>query len=556
MRFDSRKSTESLRRLEDLLGQLDTELRTQLDPGSSPIGDLLEQTQRTLSDARNKAEQNARLARIVHSSPDFIGIISARGQAVYLNPAGRAMIGLSPDEDLSGISAMEYLDEESAAMLQQRIANSKFRDGMQGLIVMKSRTGERITCMRTAVDHTAPDGTLEFFSTIAKDIRDQIQLIDALRESEERFRLLVEGVFHGLIVSVDRVAVDCNREAAAMFGYTVEEMEGKTPAILLTTDSAALVKERVAEDYDRIYEVTGVRKDGTEFPVQLLGTTCTWKGQKARVTALRDISAEQKAEEEQKLLQRQLQQSRTLHAVGRFAAGVAHDFSNTLLGISLMHQNMIDALSAGSADAQDMLTRLAEAEEAIQQAKDLARQMLTLAQESRARTESIAANDEIESIIRLMSASHPGHPIETDLTQDDVLIADPAQLRQILQNLIGNAAQNSPEGRPIRVQTRREIVESLTPTVMGEMPPGEYFVLQITDHGHGVPKENLEQIFDPFFTTRALNGGLGLGLATVNRAVEAHYGFIGVESIPDNGSTFSIYLPLPNGSPETMVNRD
>jgi PAS domain S-box-containing protein len=544
MRVDSRKSTASLQRLVELLGRLDDELRTHLDPLPSPIGEILDQANRTLADASRKAEHNSRLARIVHSSPDFIGIISSNGQAVYLNPAGRALIGLTPDEDISGFYAHEFLDEESAAMLQKRIDEMEFRDGMQGLIVMKNRSGERITCMRTAVDHTAPDGTLEFFSTIAKDVREQMELIEALRESEERFRLLVEGVFHGLIISVDRVAVECNRAAAAMFGYTMDEMIDKTPEILLSAESARLVKERVEEDYDQIYEVIGVRKDGTEFPLQLLGTTCHWKGQKARVTALRDISAERKTEEEQRLLQRQLSQARTLHAVGRFAAGIAHDFSNTLLGISLVHQHMQAALEKGSADPADLLDKLEASEEALGRAKELARQMLSLAQEERARPKPIDANEVMESILRLMRVAYPEHPIAAELDPDGSLTADPSQLGQILQNLIGNAAQHSDEGSPIRIRTYRDEVATPMPSIMGEVSAGHYFVLEVTDSGSGVPADNLEEIFDPFFTTRALNGGLGLGLATVYRAVEAHFGFIRVKSAPGSGSTFSVYLPL------------
>ncbi|MGO9393450.1 MAG: ATP-binding protein, partial [Desulfobaccales bacterium] len=387
-------------------------------------------------------------------------------------------------------------------------------------------------------------GRIDYVSGVLFDITEQRRTEEALRESEEKYRGLIETTNTGyVIVDAAGKVLDANPEYVRLTGHndlkeilgrgvlewTAQQDRGKNAAAQEQCQKTGLVKH---------LELTYAGGDGRSIPVEINATAITTSEGVKRIALVRDISERQRVKEERAKLEAQLVQAQKMEAIGTLAGGIAHDFNNILtailgnIGLGMLDQDM------GDQGRQ----RLASAEKACQQAQRLARQLLTFAKGGAPIKELVSLENLVAETASLACRGSQVR-CEFDFGKDLMAIAgDPGQISQVFQNLIINAVQAMPQGGTIEITG-----ENIKVGNDGRLPleAGNYVKVSIKDQGIGIPEKYLQKIFDPYFTTK--QQGSGLGLATTYSIVNNHHGHISVESGLAEGSTFQVYLPASNG---------
>lgn len=244
---------------------------------------------------------------------------------------------------------------------------------------------------------------------------------------------------------------------------------------------------------------------------------------------------------ESKQIEEQLVQAQKMESIGRLAGGIAHDFNN-LLAIILGYLELTeDELPADS----PLLANFRTMTEAANRAGTLTRQLLSFARRQPIEPKVISPNELIESTSRMLRPLIGENVrLSTDLaTEMSRVRVDPNQLEQVLVNIVVNACDAMPQGGTVTIQTREEELTEDQRHPQFVLPCGAYVHLSVSDTGMGIPEEVQSQIFEPFFSTKEFGRGTGLGLATVYGIVKQNDGYIFVESVLGQGTTFHIYLP-------------
>jgi len=244
---------------------------------------------------------------------------------------------------------------------------------------------------------------------------------------------------------------------------------------------------------------------------------------------------------DRRALEEQFRQAQKMEAIGRLAGGVAHDFNN-MLEVIIGHSELaMDQLSPTDLAYQD----LTEILKASKRSADLTRQLLAFARRQTVSPEVLDLNKIVGGMLKMLNRLigenitlhwNPGEPL-------DPVKMDPAQIDQIMANLVVNARDAILVTGTVTIATHNERIDSTSDNAPAGLAPGHYVVLSVTDDGHGIEVAHIEQIFEPFFTTKEKGKGTGLGLATVYGIVRQSDGVIRVQSKPGEGTSFTIYLP-------------
>ena len=367
--------------------------------------------------------------------------------------------------------------------------------------------------------------------------------------SKQRYQALSDATFEAIFLSDQGVCLDQNLTAEKMFGYTLGEALGRLGTEWIVPEDRDRVMQNMLQGRLTPYRVRGLRKDGTTFPCEIQGRMFEQNGRVLRVTALRDITARVRAEEERDRVNLQLQQAQKQESLALLAGGAAQDFLNLM---RMIHRQ-IAAANEELPSRSETGRRLELMESAAAQATKLAEQLQMYAGHSEPLLEYLELQDvllELEPLLR--AALRPEVRLDMRVQHDlPGFRGDRTQVSQVVINLITNAAESLPAGEGvvsletgIRSCDEEFIVENRSGLVSdpARQPlPGRYVFIEIADNGRGMSEETLGRLFDPFFSTRST--GRGLGLAAVQGIMRGHGGLIQVQSRPDFGSRLTVYFP-------------
>jgi two-component system cell cycle sensor histidine kinase/response regulator CckA len=375
---------------------------------------------------------------------------------------------------------------------------------------------------------------------LQREIAERQHAEEALRESEARFRILAESTFEGLCITENGVLIDANSSLARMLGCELQEIIGRRLSDFLEAEMSEIVIQQVRSESDSPYEHQLKRPDGMLLPVESRSKTIPYQGRMVQVTTCHDISERRRSEEEHRILEAEMRQNQKLESLGTLAGGIAHDFNNIISIIS----GHAAALSGKLNDHPEAQAALHTINEAAERGGSMVRQILTFARKSEAEFHSLQIQDMVADLVKMLRVTFPrtieiSHSCPQDLPP---VWMDPSQMHQALLNLCINA-RDAMAGKG-----KLEILIALIDggEIASRFPAaaGKRLVrIQVLDTGVGMDEKTRSRIFEPFFTTKGRGRGTGLGLAVVYGVVQAHKGFIEVDSRRGQGTSFSLYFP-------------
>lgn len=478
-----------------------------------------------------------------HLNQRLFGVIEwdSNFEVIEWNLAAERIFGYTKEEAL-GKHAASLIVPESALPL----VNDKWNElllqtgGNHSVNENITKNGQVITCEWFNSPISDADGNFKSVLSIVHDVTDAKKAEDALKRSEEKYRLVVENSYDGIFILQDDVIKFPNRRVLKVFGYSAEELASHHFQRHIHPEYREMVVDRYTrrmrgEDVPNTYTIKVISKDGKEFWVQINATLVKWEGSYADLVFLRDIT-------DQKKLEIQFVQAQKMEAVGRLAGGVAHDFNNLLTAILGNAELGLIGLKNDPA----VVENLEEIKKAAHRASSLTRQLLAFSRKQVIEPMPLDLNivvNGMEKMLRRMIGEDIN--LETFLSANlDVVKADAGQMEQILMNLVVNSRDAMSEGGKIIVETANVELDASYFNERGVAPQaGPYVMMSVTDTGMGIPKDLLSSIFEPFFTTKDKHKGTGLGLSTVYGIVKQNNGYVWAYSEPGIGTTFKVYLP-------------
>jgi PAS domain S-box-containing protein len=374
-------------------------------------------------------------------------------------------------------------------------------------------------------------------------VTDRIHAKNALAESEEKYRILVENATDAIFIAQDESIKFPNKRALELLDCEARDVEN-VPFITFIHPAD---RDRVLDIHRRrlsgeqglpnTYSFRVINRSGWEYLVELTAVTIEWEGRPATLSFVRDLT-------EQKKMEASLKQAQKMEAIGTLAGGIAHDFNNILMGIQGRVSLMLTDADPEAAD-RDHLHGI---EDYIRSATALTKQLLGFARGGKYEVKTIDPNELVTKTAELFGRTRKEINIHSKLQEDIWAVeADRGQIEQVLLNLFVNAWQAMPGGGNLFLQSQNTALDESYVQPF-QIRPGRYVKISITDTGIGMDAATREKIFDPFFTTKEMGRGTGLGLASVYGIVKNHHGFINVYSEKGKGSTFNIYLPASGKS--------
>ncbi len=490
-------------------------------------------------------------AAVLDTAGALVVVLDREGRVARFNRACEDATGF-PGAEVQGRPVWEKLippeDVEAVRRVFADLVAGDFPTRHENSWLTAAGGRRLISWSNTAL--AGPDGAVQWVIATGIDVTDHRRADEALRQSEERYRALVENVDLGItLIAADHTVLMANAAQGRFFGREpqsflgrkcYEEFEKRDERCTHCPGTQALATGRPAEA-----ETEGIRDDGTRVAVRIRAFPILGADGRpeAFIEVVEDVTEARRAREERRRLEAQMQQAQKLESLGVLAGGIAHDFNNLLMGV-LGNADMALAKAPPESPLRVYLRRI---ETAARRAADLTNQMLAYSGKGRFVVEPIDLSRLVEEM---------GHLLETVVSKRAILRydlrrglppveADATQVRQVVMNLIVNASDAIGERSGV-VTVHTGAVEADRAYLRGaflaeDLAEGTYVCLEVSDTGCGMDAETRGRIFDPFFTTKA--AGRGLGLAAVLGIVRGHRGTLKVYSEPGRGTTFKVLLP-------------
>ena len=503
-----------------------------------------------------------RFELLVQSVTDYaIFMLDLGGQIVSWNAGARRFKGYEAEEIIGEHFSRFYTPQDQAAgipALALATAEQEGRFEAEGWRVRKDGTHFWANVVIDPIRD--PSGQLIGFAKVTRDLTDRRAAQEALRKSEERFRMLVESVTDYAIYMLDPVGTitSWNSGAERAKGYKAEEILGENFARFYTEeDRIAGLPSRALHGAERDgrYESEGwrIRKDGTRFWANAVIDAIRDSTGKligfAKVT--RDLTERRESQQALEDARVAIMQAQKMDAIGKLTGGVAHDFNNLLAVIV----GSLDLARMRLASGGEVERFLDNAMAAAERGATLTQRMLAFARRQELKLQSVDCLGLVQGMAdMLQSTIGPSVTIDTLFPGNlPPAYADPAQLELALLNLAVNARDAMPEGGRIIIEASEML------TAEGALPglgAGAYVKLSVVDDGEGMDAATLERAREPFFTTKGVGKGTGLGLSMVHGFAEQCGGALTIESVVGLGTTVSLWLPVSQHAAEDAVDSD
>src|SRR5260221_6955201 len=527
-------------------------LSSQLGPGWKPVrltvlGISIVCYAARMALNEHQQTKNAELVRrqmqAMDSSVDGMAIVDTQGIYVYVNSEYARMCGLHSVEEMLGRAWQEVSIRPEAGRTEQAIREGLAKRGKWfGEMTLHDREGNPLP-VEMAVTAMSGGGVV----CVSRDLTERVRAQKAQEEAESKYQMIVEKV--AAISYIAELGVKgrwryVSPQIEGILGFSQEEW---------LADSTNWVKHVHPEDLPAVEEAEAACQQGrafqAEYRVARKDGRIIWVSDSAVV--LRGSDGKPLMEgiivdiTERKQLEGQLQQSRRMEAVGRLAGGIAHDFNNLLTiikGYTELATQRQEVPSTVRADIEHI-------EDASERAAGLVRQLLAFSRKQVLQPKNLDLNASVLGLEKLLKRLM-GEDIEMKTIVAaglGTIKADPAQVEQVLMNLVVNARDAMPTGGRIIVETSNVDLDRTYASEHVTVKPGRYVMLAVSDTGTGMSPETAAHIFEPFFTTKGGTKGTGLGLATVYGIVKQSGGYMWVYSEPGKGATFKVYFPRVDG---------
>jgi len=522
------------------------------------IGEIIE---RKRSEEALRYERNM-FKNLMDASPAGITLVDAAGRIYYANRRAEQLLGLAKSTiigrmyndaewTITDFSGNSYPEENLPFCIVQRTGEPVY-DVRHAL---KNSDGRSILLSINAVPIFNSSGNFEGMISTINDITERIKTQTKLEKSEEKYRLVSENipvVVYSALPDESSTTTFVSENVRDLTGHSADDLLTH-PDLWLTLihpDDKNLFFKTLNEHRKRksvfLSEYQIITTDGqAKWVRDKAKPTFNEKGEIVRIDGfIEDITDQKKIEE-------QLQQSQKMEAIGTLAGGIAHDFNNILAGIIGYVEVVKDEIVRGlPVDGYlDDILQLGE------RAKDLTQQILTFSRKTVQKSGPLQLQPILKECLKMLRATIP---TTIDLLQNiqphcRAVIANPAQIHQLIMNLCTNAADEMMDtGGVLEVTLDETQISGKNCSYDCTIKPGKYVLLQVRDTGKGIPEENLKRIFEPFFTTKEKGKGTGLGLAVVYGIIRSHDGAITVNSIPGEGTTFTVLLPAADVASELI----
>jgi PAS domain S-box-containing protein len=493
---------------------------------------------------RGEAERQKFLA-LVENSQDFIAVSDLDCNVQYINPSGRALLGMGESDSVHGTHAQDYVIAEDILLVRETIFPAILSSGhWEGELRFRHKqTGQALPMDYVGFLLKDPQsGDPILAAAISRDMTERKRV----EEERLKFFTLVEnsGDFIAVADLNDNIEY-VNPAGRALLGMGgADSVQGTHSQDYVVAEDLALVKDTI---FPAIYSAghwkgelrfrhyrTGqtIPMDCVAFQVKDLQT-----GEARYIaTVSRDITA-------RRSLEQQLRQAQKFEAIGQLAGGIAHDFNNVIGAI--LGWAELGEEQAGSSDAP-YAAYFKKIHSQCDRVTALVHQLLAFARRQFLEPRNLSLNHSVQDVLSLLGGVI-GKDIElqTILAEDLAVVrVDPTQIEQVLMNLCINSRDAMPKGGRLTIKTRNADFSEVECRHNAALQPGRFAALSVNDTGVGMDAAVRERIFEPFFTTKGTGKGTGLGLATVYGIVKQHGGFILVESEPNRGSTFQVFLPI------------
>jgi two-component system sensor kinase FixL len=487
---------------------------------------------------------------------ELICLATSHGEPFYLNPAGRRMLGIAEGVQVSGANLRDFYAPESWAQLRDTAVPAVNKTGRwKGACRLRNtQTGQFLDVETTMLRVKSPEGNWPTtLAIIHREVGDRLKLEQDLAEAQTRKHAILESSLDPIItINHEGVITEFNRAAEQTFGYTRDKIIGTKPTDVLFPPSMGVAEEERIERYlsagegsllGRRVEITAVRASGESFPAEMAMTISQEHQAPVMSFFFRDISARKKAEADQARYAAELERSNS--ELEQFAYVASHDLQEPLRKIRTFSDRLLikhaDKLDQ---EGRDSLDRMHSAAARMQSLID---GLLTL---SRVTTKGqnlqtvdlgkVAA--EVVSDLEVQIKNVDGR---VELDKLPAIQADPLQMHQLLQNLIGNALKFRRIDEPPVVKVSARYVHSRESRKHGRIA-NEQCRIVVEDNGIGFDEKYNARIFGIFqrLHPRDVYEGTGIGLAICRRIVEQHGGTISAHSVPGKGSTFEVLMPV------------
>jgi PAS domain S-box-containing protein len=490
-------------------------------------------------------QQTEELRRVFEASQDLIMVMDSRGSVVQISPSCLTILGYRPREMISR-SGVDFIHPDHL---------DRSREEMRAM-----RRGQRPTIADTRCMHK--DGRevwlswlgvwsepAKRFFFVGRDMTESRRAQETLRESAQLARGIINTSLDAFVQMDEQGTVsDWNSQAENIFGWTRDEAVGAKLSDLIipyahrdahTAGLERFLRTGQGNLLGRRFEIEAMRRDGTEFKVELSITELKRRNGFVFNGFIRDLTDRIATED-------RIRQAEKMEAVGQLTGGIAHDFNNILTVIT----GTIEILADAVRDEPQLAAITRMIDEAASRGADLTQHLLAFARKQPLEPKETDVNTLIIDTAKLLQRTLGEHVEIESVFEDESCpaIVDPNQLATAILNLALNARDAMPDGGKLIIETGIVVLDENYARMHDDVRPGRYAMIAVSDTGTGIPAGILDKVFDPFFTSKGPGKGTGLGLSMVYGFVKQSAGHIMIYSEEGHGTTIKMYLPPATGT--------